>query len=57
MTDEPIFDDREFERRLKRRQYHIVTDLVIGPNVRWRDNLYQAIAILICFVLGAGIAR
>ncbi len=53
--DEPIFDDLEPERRLRRRQYHLVTDLVIGPNVRWRDNLYQAIAILICLVLGVGL--
>jgi len=33
--------------------YHIVTDTIVGPNVRWKDNVFQAVAILVCAALGA----
>jgi hypothetical protein len=33
--------------------YNIVSDTVIGVNVRWRDNLFQAIAILVITITGA----
>ena len=36
--------------------YNVVTDTVAGPNIRLRDNLFQAAAIFICAVLGALIA-
>jgi hypothetical protein len=57
MTDEPIFDFDEPQPRPRsqRRQYNLITDTVIGPNVRWKDNLYQGISILVCLFLGAGI--
>lgn len=32
--------------------YHLVSDVVVGPNVRLKDNLYQGLAIFICLVLG-----
>ena len=32
--------------------YNIVTDTVIGPNIRKKDNLFQALAILVCLLLG-----
>jgi hypothetical protein len=35
--------------------YRIVTDLVVGPNLRWRDNLFQAIFILVTLVLAVGV--
>src|SRR5262245_32092229 len=35
--------------------YNIVTDTVIGVNARKWDNLFQAVAILVCLVLGVGI--
>jgi len=35
-----------------REAYNLVTDTFTGPNLRWRDNLYQGLAILICLVLG-----
>jgi hypothetical protein len=34
-------------------QYNLVTDTVAGPNLRWRDNLYQGLAILAGLALGA----
>ena len=36
-----------------RQAYNLVTDTVAGPNVRWRDNLFQGLAILLCLALGA----
>jgi hypothetical protein len=36
--------------------YHVVTDTVIGPNLRWKDNVFQAIAILACAAFGALVA-
>jgi hypothetical protein len=36
-----------------RQAYNLITDTVAGPNVRWRDNLFQGLAILICLALGA----
>ncbi len=36
-----------------RQAYNLVADTVTGPNVRLRDNLYQALAIFIGLVLGA----
>ena len=38
-----------------RAAYNVVSDLVTGANVRWRDNLFQALAILACLLLGAAI--
>jgi DNA-directed RNA polymerase subunit RPC12/RpoP len=32
--------------------YNIVSDLGTGVNVRWRDNLYQFVAIGICLAIG-----
>ncbi len=31
----------------------IVSDTLVGPNVRLKDNLYQAIAIGVCLLVGA----
>ena len=39
----------------ERQVYNLVTDIVSGPNVRLKDNLYQGLAILGCLFLGAGI--
>jgi hypothetical protein len=36
-----------------RQAYNLVTDTMAGPNVRWRDNLFQGLAILVCLALGA----
>jgi len=38
-----------------RQAYNLVTDTVLGANVRAKDNLYQGLAILICLFLGAGV--
>ena len=29
--------------------------MVVGPNVRWRDNLYQGAFIVSCVFIGAGV--
>jgi uncharacterized membrane protein YfcA len=34
-------------------QYNIVTDLGTGLNCRWRDNLFQGLAILAFILIGA----
>jgi hypothetical protein len=36
-----------------RETWNIVTDTVAGPNLRTRDNLYQALAIAVCLLIGA----
>jgi hypothetical protein len=36
-----------------RETWNIVTDTVAGPNVRARDNLYQALVIGVCLLIGA----
>jgi hypothetical protein len=35
--------------------YRIVTDLVAGPNLRWRDNLFQGLFILIALLLSVAV--
>lgn len=35
--------------------YNLVSDTAVGVNVRWKDNLFQALAIAVCLLLGAGI--
>lgn len=35
--------------------YRIVTDLVTGPNLRWRDNLFQAAFMFVTLVLAVGV--
>jgi hypothetical protein len=32
--------------------YNLVSDLGTGVNLRWRDNLLQALCIFVCLVLG-----
>lgn len=31
--------------------YNVVTDVATGPNLRAKDNLYQAIFILVCLMI------
>ena len=45
---------RAGDGRANREAFNVVTDTVIGPNVRLKDNFYQALAIGICLLLGAG---
>jgi membrane associated rhomboid family serine protease len=35
--------------------YNLVTDVVAGPNLRLRDNFFQALAIFVFTLLGAAI--
>ncbi len=35
--------------------YNMITDTVAGPNIRVRDNVFQAVFIFVCAVLGAAV--
>ena len=50
---EPPPEQTPSEPMSGRQAYNLVADTVTGPNVRLRDNLYQALAIFIGLVLGA----
>jgi hypothetical protein len=45
--DEPELNNKQV--------YNIITDVAGGPNMRFRDNLFQGIAILVSVLLGVGI--
>src|SRR5262245_45219805 len=36
-----------------RQVLNVVSDLGVGPNIRAKDNLYQALAIFVCTLIGA----
>ena len=38
-----------------RQTYNVVADTVGGVNVRWKDNLFQGVAIFIFVLIGAGV--
>src|SRR5262245_56222790 len=38
-----------------REVYNVVTDTVTGVNVRWKDNLFQAVFILFSILVCAGV--
>ncbi len=38
-----------------REAYNVATDLGAGPNIRWRDNLAQTVAILMTTLVGVGV--
>ena len=38
--------------RSGREQYNVIADTVIGPNLRVKDNVIQAVAIGVCLILG-----
>jgi hypothetical protein len=43
------------ESQRANQNYNLVSDTVTGVNVRLRDNVVQALAILVCLLLGAAI--
>lgn len=55
MSDEPPTKPTSEEPSKGNEDVNIVIDVVTGPNMRWRDNLYQGLAILVCMLLGAAI--
>jgi hypothetical protein len=58
MSDEPNqnkTDDADRKKMTDRQVYNVVTDTVGGPNIRARDNIFQAIFIAISVCLAAGI--
>ena len=48
-------DENQAKSTSDNEAYNIVSDTVTGANVRWKDNLLQAVVILVCIVVGAGI--
>ena len=38
-----------------RQAYNVVTDTVTGVNIRFKDNIVQGLALVVCLLLGAGI--
>jgi len=57
---EPIFEDEEnADRRSKKltdqETYNVVSDVGGGVNIRMKDNLFQALCIFVCIVLGIGV--
>ncbi|NLS90810.1 MAG: hypothetical protein GXX96_01315 [Planctomycetaceae bacterium] len=56
MSEHPESDDRRTEERghlTNRQAYNVVSDLAMGANIRFKDNVFQAIAIAVCLLLGA----
>ena len=47
-------DQKSQEKELSKQQvFNVVTDVVVGPNLRVRDNVIQGISILVCLAIGA----
>ena len=55
MSDESIFEETPKPAMSEKDSYNLVSDTVTGVNVRWKDNLFQGIAILVSLFLGAAI--
>ena len=53
--DAAIVDEPGQSGLTSRQAYNVVSDTVVGANLRVNDNLFQAIAIAVCMVIGAGI--
>ncbi|MDA1053556.1 MAG: hypothetical protein O3C40_24170 [Planctomycetota bacterium] len=53
--DATIVDEAGDTGLTNRQAYNVVSDTVVGANLRVKDNLFQAIAIAACMVIGAGI--
>jgi len=54
-SNEPIVAELVDPNVTGREAYNVISDTVLGVNVRASDNVFQAIAIFVCLVLGAGI--
>ncbi len=55
MSEHPESDNQSTERRghlTNRQAYNVVSDLAMGANVRFKANVFQAIAIGACLLLG-----
>jgi hypothetical protein len=53
MSDSNRSNDPPQPQSTGRQVYNVITDTGTGVNVRWKDNVYQAIAIMVCLALGA----
>ena len=52
MSEEKHSDESKKKPLTERETFNVVTDTVTGPNLRFRDNLYQALAVVVGIVLG-----
>jgi len=53
VPDEPLDATIVDESGLTNRQsYNVISDTVVGANLRFKDNLFQAIAIAVCIAIG-----
>ena len=51
---EPVSENRPGPDQMSgRRAYNVVSDTVTGANLRLKDNVFQALAIVVCLALGA----
>ena len=55
MSQENDSDDVDQPNVSNREAYNVVTDIVAGPNLRFKDNLIQAIPILVCLLVATGV--
>ncbi|MCL4202284.1 MAG: hypothetical protein KJ000_07300 [Pirellulaceae bacterium] len=54
-SDELVDAELVGPRATDRETYNVISDTVTGVNLRISDNVFQAVAILVCLALGTGI--
>ncbi len=55
MTESENSNDEPNKPLTARQTYNVITDTAIGPNVRLKDNLIQAVLILASVLIGGGV--
>lgn len=55
MSNAPSSPEEPPKQLTSKQTYNLVSDTAVGVNIRWQDNLFQAAAIFVCLLLGAGI--
>jgi hypothetical protein len=52
MGEQPPPDKKPDDQLTPRQTYNVISDTVTGANFRWKDNLFQALFILLGLILG-----
>jgi hypothetical protein len=55
MTESENSNDEPNKPLTARQTYNVITDTAIGPNIRLKDNLIQAVLILTSVLIGGGV--
>jgi hypothetical protein len=55
MTESENSNDEPNKPLTARQTYNVITDTAIGPNIRLKDNLIQAVLILASVLIGGGV--